>query len=214
MDRFKYVLEAIMPIEAVQTSPGTAVGREVELLCRTPSPRWTDWYDRLGEVVLNAVQSLGVSRVAINLDTSQILHPMIARSIAAMGQLPIDIEWTEVVSDPQFVEQAARHLTTWRDRYGFRISIDDVGMGQDGYWRAVLTDARRVKIAGPAFQQWRQSARANSMIQRLIGLYRHSGAEVIVEWTETVEDVAQAALMGATHTQGRIWRSYEISGII
>lgn len=214
MDRFKYVLEAIMPIEAGTDASTRPAGREMELLCRTPSPRWTDWYDRLGEVVLNAVQSLGVARVAINLDTNQILNPLIARSVAGLGQMPIDIEWTEVVSDPEFVEQAARQLNQWRDRYGFRISIDDVGMGQDGYWRAALTDARRIKIAGPAFQQWRQSVRANSMIQRLIGLYRHSGSEVIVEWTETVEDVAQAALMGATHTQGRIWRSYEVSGII
>ena len=208
--RFRYALEAIVPVKTGLASPQT----EMELLCRSQDPPWVQWYAQVPGIVLNAVQNFGVTRLAVNLDTQHILNPRIAESIARMGQLPVDIEWTENVSTPALVEKAAHILVGWRDQYGFGLSIDDVGCGQDGYQRARLTDARRIKIAGPAFQEWRQSARQCQMIHGLIDLYRSVDIDVVVEWVETLEDVAQAEYMGATHTQGRMWRTREIMGIL
>lgn len=208
--RFRYALEAIVPVKGGVAQSHT----EMELLCRTQDPSWAQWYDQVPDIVLNAIQNFGVKRLAINLDTQHILNPRIAQSIARMGRLPIDIEWTENVSTPALVEQAAKILVGWRDKHGFGLSIDDVGCGQDGYQRARLTDARRIKIAGSMFQEWRQSARQCQMIHGLIDLYRSVDIDVVVEWVETLEDVAQAEFMGATHTQGRMWRAREIIGIL
>lgn len=207
VSRFSYALEPIVPIG---TAPSA---HEVELLCRTPNPDWIAWYCRVPEIVLNAVQNLGTKRVAINLDTEQILHPEIASAIASMKGLPIDIEWTERVSSDALVASAAQQLRDWQQRYQFGISIDDVGSGQDGLSRASATQAHRIKIDGKTFQSWRHSPRMGQMVNGLVTLYRSVGCDVVVEWVETIEDFAQARFMRATHTQGRLWRTQEILGI-
>lgn len=206
--RFTYALEAIVPVS------GPREPREMELLCRTAQPNWVEWYHHVPQIVLNAVQNMGVKRVSVNLDTQQILNRDIASSINILGRLPVDIEWTERVSSEKDTEKAGRLLCQWRDRYGLGISIDDVGSGQDGFLRANLTQARRIKIAGQAFQSWRAKPRSGQLVSGLVGMYRAVDCEVVVEWVETLEDVAHAHYMRATHTQGRLWRHYDITGIL
>lgn len=223
--RFTYVMEAIVRCGPPSLRRGSAVdpSEEMELLCRGgfdagDEPAWERWYANISTPVLTAVQN-GVKRVAINLDTVHILNPKIADSIErTVSGMPVDIEWTENVNPrccrEEDIKRAAARLVAWRDNFGFRISIDDVGAGHDGLGRVCLTNAHRVKIAGPLFHQWRTSEKHAMLLRKMVDLYRSGGAEVVVEWVETLEDVSRAEWMGATHTQGRIWQPHDIYGII
>lgn len=222
MRRFQYVFEPIVSIDqATEPKNGQPEISEYELLCKSkPATHdisgWLAWYEKLGDPIMTATQSLRANLVSVNLTSDQILNPEIADRIASLRGMPLAIEWTEQIHVDSLVRDAGAVLCEWRQAYGFDVHIDDVGSGQSGFLRMSLTDATRVKLDGEVFQSWRKSGtkRQLQLLRRLVEMYLSLDIQVVCEWIETPADLMFALELGVTHVQGYMWKHKEIGGIV
>ena len=210
-----YVLSAIVPA-ASRSSPGSGVLKEAEFSWRRRV--WDDWVfdrilqERLAGVVANAV-ALDVWQVTIRLTAAQILDRRVSGFVSLIARLPVEISWTD--PDADNAARVVKALRLWR-AYGIRSCIEAPGAaaGPATLALAVRAKSDRVRIVLRG-TQWHAGSPERTPLSRFFRTCRKSGLAVVASGVDTRDALAAAVALGATHTQGRLWRDlgYEITGI-
>ena len=216
-----YALLAIVPAEnrpRPGPRPGGGVLEEAEFSWRRRVR--DDWIfdstlqERLAGVVANAV-ALDVRQVTIRLTTAQILDRRASRFVPLAARLPVEISWMDPDGDGDRAARAAKALRLWR-AYGIRSCIEAPGAaaGPATLALAVRAKSDRVRIVLRG-AQWHAGSPERTPLSRFFRTCRKSGLAVVASGVDTREVLAAAVALGATHTQGRLWRDlgYEITGI-
>ncbi len=212
-----YALSAIMPADS-RPLPGRSVLKEAEFAWRRRVR--DDWVfdpvlqERLAGVVVNAV-ALDVRQVTIRLTATQILDRRVARFVSLAARLPVEISWMDPDGDGERAVRVAKALCLWRT-YGIRSCIEahGAGFGPATLALAVRARADRVRIVLRG-APWHASSPERTHLSRFFRSCRKSGLAVVVSGVESREALAAAVALGATHTQGQLWRDlgYGITGI-
>ena len=210
-----YVLSAIVPA-ASRSSPGSGVLKEAEFSWRRRVR--DDWVfdrilqERLAGVVANAV-ALDVWQVTIRLTAAQILDRRVSGFVSLIARLPVEISWTD--PDADNAARVVKALRLWR-AYGIRSCIEAPGAaaGPATLALAVRAKSDRVRIVLRG-AQWHAGSPERTPLSRFFRTCRKSGLAVVASGVDTRDVLAAAVALGATHTQGRLWRDlgYEITGI-
>ena len=210
-----YVLSAIVPA-ASRPSPGSGVLKEAEFSWRRRVR--DDWVfdrilqERLAGVVTNAV-ALDVWQVTIRLTAAQILDRRVSGFVSLIARLPVEISWTD--PDADNAARVVKALRLWR-AYGIRSCIEAPGAaaGPATLALAVRAKSDRVRIVLRG-TQWHAGSPERTPLSRFFRICRKSGLAVVASGVDTRDALAAAVALGATHTQGRLWRDlgYEITGI-
>ena len=210
-----YVLSAIVPA-ASRSSPGSGVLKEAEFSWRRRVR--DDWVfdrilqERLAGVVANAV-ALDVWQVTIRLTAAQILDRRVSGFVSLIARLPVEISWTD--PDADNAARVVKALRLWR-AYGIRSCIEAPGAaaGPATLALAVRAKSDRVRIVLRG-AQWHAGSPERTPLSRFFRTCRKSGLAVVASGVDTRDALAAAIALGATHTQGRLWRDlgYEITGI-
>lgn len=210
-----YVLSAIVPA-ASRSSPGSGVLKEAEFSWRRRVR--DDWVfdrilqERLAGVVANAV-ALDVWQVTIRLTAAQILDRRVSGFVSLIARLPVEISWTD--PDADNAARVVKALRLWR-AYGIRSCIEAPGAaaGPATLALAVRAKSDRVRIVLRG-AQWHAGSPERTPLSRFFRTCRKSGLAVVASGVDTRDALAAAVALGATHTQGRLWRDlgYEITGI-
>ena len=212
-----YALSAIVPAEN-RPRPGGGVLEEAEFSWRRRVR--DDWIfdstlqERLAGVVANAV-ALDVRQVTIRLTTAQILDRRASRFVSLAARLPVEISWMGPDGDGDRAARVAKALRLWR-AYGIRSCIEARGAaaGPATLALAVRAKSDRVRIVLRG-AQWHAGSPERTPLSRFFRTCRKSGLAVVASGVDTRDALAAAIALGATHTQGRLWRDlgYEITGI-
>lgn len=198
--QFSWRLEPVIDLLS-----GAQVGEE--LLIRGSFPRndldWSVWHRALARRIIP--QHAFAGWLSINLHTVHLLSRRAGHWLAPLQGLPLVLEWTEKLGTPEQVKAAGARLRWLRRQYGFRISLDDMGAGQDARQRFAVTEPDFGKIDGHLFQQARHDSGVRKAIGRLTRLCQQEDVPVVAEWIETEDDRLMALSLGATHGQGHFW---------
>jgi EAL domain-containing protein (putative c-di-GMP-specific phosphodiesterase class I) len=137
-------------------------------------------------------------RVAINFAPRQLLEPDLAYTLAGIAEragVPtafVDIEITEEAA-MQHPDRAGWALASLR-KLGFRIAIDDFGVGYASLERMKAMRAEVLKIDRSFMQDVPHDGKNAAIVQSTVELAHRLGMEVVAEG---VEDAAQLAFLEA-----------------
>ena len=163
-------------------------------------------------MVANAV-ALDVWQVTIRLTAAQILDRRVSGFVSLIARLPVEISWTD--PDADNAARVVKALRLWR-AYGIRSCIEAPGAaaGPATLALAVRAKSDRVRIVLRG-TQWHAGSPERTPLSRFFRICRKSGLAVVASGVDTRDALAAAVALGATHTQGRLWRDlgYEITGI-
>jgi PAS domain S-box-containing protein len=152
---------------------------------------------------------LGNLRVSVNLSTRQLQLATLADDmIAAVRRFDvppeaIEIEVTEsgVMTDIALAEQTLTALRT----AGFRLAIDDFGMGHSSLNYLQLFPVHRLKIDQSFVQRSQESQESAGIIRTIVGLARHLRLEVVAEGIATPADLAGLREAQCGYGQGTLF---------
>lgn len=142
---------------------------------------------------------------SVNMSSASILVMSECAIAAAAERFPLVIEWLEESDTDHVMELAARKLTRWRRQFGVRIAVDDMGAGHDLLDRVLLVNPDFGKVAGKLFHSARRSTRHHEAACMVVEWCHRLGAETIIEWVESDEDLILAKEIGANYGQGHLW---------
>lgn len=212
-----YALSAIVPAES-RPRPGGGTLKEAEFAWRRRVR--DDWIfdrilqERLAGVIANAV-ALDVRQVTIRLTASQILDRRVAHFVSVAARLPVEVSWIDPDGDGDRAVRVAKALRLWR-AYGIRSCIEAHGAAAGPVTMTLAARAKsdrvRIVLRGA---QWHAGSPERAHLSRFFRTSRKSGLAVVAAGVDTRDALAAAIALGATHTQGRLWRDlgYEITGI-
>lgn len=184
--------------------------RAWELLTRasfTSPEAWVAMYAMLPEVVRSMRECHGIKEpLSVNLNTKQILDPEIIRHVTRLDGKRTSIEWTEYrESGDDDKRRAGEQLVRLRERYGFKIWVDDAGSGEDAMGRIGITQPDGIKIDGQLFQSVYEGKVSQGVVRLLLSAAIEFHAQTIIEWIETPSHRQFAARCGADMGQGFLW---------
>jgi EAL domain-containing protein (putative c-di-GMP-specific phosphodiesterase class I) len=156
-----------------------------------------------------------IGSVSINLSSDSILKmPDSLIESAAKARPNLIIEWVEDRCPSSHVNKAAEKLGDWRERFGIRISIDDMGRGQDGVERFLAVIPDFAKIEGSILHGARKNKSFKRAISYLCGWCAEENVPTIAEWIETEYDMELALSCGATLGQGYYFEAIAAEHIV
>ena len=165
---------------------------------------WHDWYAKAGGLQgeLSSHQAL-----FINVDTAQILDHQLVQDLleSVRDHRRLVLEWTECLGSGKQIRNAAVILQDLRNRYGFRLCVDDFGAGIDGVQRVNLVHPDIVKIDGGILHSARNADCGKLLLKNIIHLIKDVGAVSVTEWIETPADLDIALTSGSDFGQGYLW---------
>lgn len=169
---------------------------------------WRRWYHRLaGGLVAELLEEYEL--IFINVSSEQVFDLDIYASLASLpSPRSIVLEWIESVDfDNPTAVGVAQRLQRLRSM-GFKLAIDDIGSGMDGFGRAVALQPDYAKLDGALFQSCRGTPESGGNAALLNGLrlgLEALRATVIAEWIESEADFELAAAAGIPLLQGRFF---------
>lgn len=195
-----YVLE---PIVRIDQPPHDVVGHEI--LYRGPQSR--TWIERDLET-LSLIPKLTHGRpgfMTMNMSSQSIVIMNEERIEEAFRGRDIVVEWIEEMASQEQIMAAARRLRRWREKFGIRIAIDDMGTGHDGMERFLAVMPDIVKIEGSMLHRARICEVHERAVRNMVNFVRNENALVVMEWIETPQDYKLSRDMGANYGQGYLW---------
>jgi diguanylate cyclase (GGDEF)-like protein len=115
-------------------------------------------------------------------------------------RLVLEVSERDHVADP---DRFRTVLTEYR-RHGFRFALDDIGEGRSALETLVAATPEFVKVA-PALTQATEGGIEHAALCAVLTFSQRSGALVIAEGVESVEDAARIDRIGITHGQGYLF---------
>lgn len=177
-----------------------------EILSKYQMENWLN-YDlttihHIGNIAadLEGIVSINISSESI----IQISDEMIYK--ASLDKPKLVIEWVETGSSSKKVTEAAARLKSWKSYFDIRVSIDDIGKGQDGIERFLLTIPDFAKIDGSILHGARHSLSHFRALNHLCQWFEEENVPTVVEWIETREDLELARACGAVYGQGYLFK--------
>lgn len=149
---------------------------------------------------------LGSFRVAINVAPGLLVEPNFAetlmRAVNAAGLPPerLTIELTERQSEA-LTEAALDAVQTLYER-GFRIALDDVGVGFNGLATIQSIKPDYIKIDKFFIDSLATDDHAQSIVAMLVNVAARCSAKTVAEGVETVEQLQMLAAYGVDYAQG------------
>lgn len=153
-----------------------------------------------------AAARLGAFRVAINVAPGLLVEPNFAetltRAVNAAGLPPerLTIELTERQSAAS-AEEALDAVQTLYAR-GFRVALDDVGVGFNGLATIQTIKPNYIKIDKFFIDNLATDAHAQSIVAMLVNVAARCSAKTVAEGIETIEQLQMAAAFGVDYAQG------------
>lgn len=143
--------------------------------------------------------------VAVNLSPREFalysVDAMLARVTKEYGVSPsrLEVEITEeAILDPDLADQQLKQLRA----AGYRLAIDDFGMGHSSLAYLIGLKLDRLKIDREFVRDVARSERNQKLITAMVGLGRSLSLDIVVEGVETAEDAAELARLGCQTAQG------------
>jgi EAL domain-containing protein (putative c-di-GMP-specific phosphodiesterase class I) len=198
----------------VSLSTGRVLGYEA--LSRFPDPpgRAPDsWFSqasrcgmgpRLEAVALRAALARGHDRpsgtfLSVNLSPSALAsHEVQAVLPADMSGLVVEITEQELANDLDALEA---HLAALRDR-GARIALDDAGAGYSGLQQVMRVQPDIIKLDRSLVQGVDSDPAKEALIDSFVRFARRTGASVLAEGIETMEELRLLADLDVSYGQG------------
>ncbi|MFL9611141.1 EAL domain-containing protein [Methylobacillus sp. Pita2] len=200
-DRYKY--ESIHDL----VNPGSTVG--FEILSTRQYDHWLhhdlSTIHNIGQIAagLEGIVSINISSESILMISDEMMYR------ASKNKPGLVIEWIEAGCTARKVQEAAARLRSWKSNFDIRLSIDDMGKGQDGLERFLLTNPDIAKIDGSIIHGARESASYQRVFKMLCQLCRDEDVPTVAEWIETSADLDLAIDCGARYGQGFLFRELE-----
>jgi diguanylate cyclase (GGDEF)-like protein len=167
--------------------------REMDWLCRRAALR------SVGRIPGDALLFLNVSLAAL-------LDPL-----HEVDQMLLLLDYHKVSPKRLVLEVSERDHFADRDRFrtvigdyrrhGFRFAIDDIGEGRSALETLVAATPEFVKVA-PSLVHAKDGSIEHAALCGVMAFSQHSGALVIAEGVESIEDAQRIARLGVTHAQG------------
>jgi diguanylate cyclase (GGDEF)-like protein len=167
--------------------------REMDWLCRRAALR------SAGRIPGGSVLFLNVSLAALLdplHDVDQMLLLLDYHKVSPR-RLVLEVSERDHIADP---ERFRTVLNDYR-RHGFRFAIDDIGDGRSALETLVAATPEFVKVA-PALTHAREGGIEHAALCAVLTFSQRSGALVIAEGVETVDDAERIGRIGITHAQG------------
>lgn len=199
-----YKIEKICTLE----HPNKVVG--FEILAKEQQLNWNN-FDRLTLQRIGDIDAGLDGFVSINLTCESVISLSDELIQQASFMRPgLVIEWVESPCSQQDLKKVADSLIRWRKDFGIRISIDDIGKGQDGTERFLAVIPDFAKIEGNLLLQARESAAHRRAMKYLCRWCQEENVPTIIEWVETRADLEIAQECGGVYGQGYL---FERNGI-
>lgn len=174
-----------------------------EVLSAVTPPNWAE-HD------LNTIKEIDLifrkfqSSLSINLTTQSIMLLDDSNIQAASAICPsLILEWVESRDTESLLSKAAAKLNKWREMYGVKISLDDMGKGQDCIERFLLVKPDYAKIEGTLLHGARHDHSHQNALRFLCSWCKSEDVPTVIEWIETEQDLQIARDVGGTYGQGR-----------
>lgn len=121
---------------------------------------------------------------------------------AARSRPKLVIEWVELKDDSQIIVEVGKKLERWREQFGIKIAIDDMGKGQDATERFLAVTPDLAKFDGALLHEARTSEKHFRAIKWMAKWCKDEGVPVVMEWIETERDLEIAKECGGDYGQG------------
>jgi diguanylate cyclase (GGDEF)-like protein len=167
--------------------------REMDWLCRRAALRST------GRIPAEALLFLNVSLAALLDPLHEVDQMLLLLDYHKVSPKRLVLE----VSERDHVADRERFRTVIGEyrRHGFRFAIDDIGEGRSALETLVAATPEFVKVA-PALTHALEGTVEHAALCAVLTFAQRSGALVIAEGVESVEDAQRIARIGITHAQG------------
>ena len=167
--------------------------------------RHHDWVaiDRRTLTDIGKIDTNLIGNVSLNLCSDSIIN--LEDSVvqkAALARPGLILEWVENACTQRDLKLAAQALKRWRKDFGIRISIDDIGKGQDGTERFLAVIPDFAKIEGTLLHHARHSPQHRRVIKHLCEWCRGENVPTVIEWVESFTDLQIAIDCGGVYGQG------------
>lgn len=159
---------------------------------------------------LRAWAAAGVdASLSVNVSRSQFLEEDFVEDLMARaerhgvepGRLVLEITESLIIAD----QAAARLVLARLIACGFRIAVDDFGVGYSSLSVLVEYPVHIVKLDKSLIRALERDHRARSMVSGFIGLFQNLGLEVVAEGVETVSQHEFLAAAGCDLAQGWLY---------
>jgi len=140
--------------------------------------------------------------LSVNAGPETLLDPQLTDLVRSVDAEQIVLELTEHthVTDYPILKDAIRKLTS----LGARLAIDDVGTGFSGLRHILELEPHILKLDGVLVRDIDTCPDKQATVGMLATFARDSGAAVIAEQVETIEELAMLTALGATNAQGNL----------
>jgi diguanylate cyclase (GGDEF)-like protein len=167
--------------------------REMDWLCRRAALR------SAGRIPQGALIFLNVSLAALLDPLHEVDQMLLLLDYHKVSPTRLVLE----VSERDHVADRERFRTVLADyrRHGFRFAIDDIGDGRSALETLVAATPEFVKVA-PSLVHAKDGSIEHAALCGVLAFSEHSGALVIAEGVESVEDAQRISRLGVTHAQG------------
>jgi sensor c-di-GMP phosphodiesterase-like protein len=126
------------------------------------------------------------------------LRRIVAEAKVSPRQIVVELTEREDFED---LEHAAALVAELRD-FGFRVAIDDVGIGHNGLSHIQSLGANILKIDKFFIDSIDRDGTANAVVEMLVRLAKQLGMSVVAEGIEAEDQIAALVACGVTNGQG------------
>jgi len=186
-------------------STGVPIGEVFANAKRMGLTREMDWLCRRA-ALRSASRIPSGSLLFLNVSLAQLLDPLhdVDQMLLLLDyhkmsprRVVLEVSERDHIADPD----RFRHVLTEYRRHGFRFAIDDIGDGRSALETLVAATPEFVKVA-PRLTQAGEGTIEHAALCAVLAFSQHSGALVIAEGVENVEDAQRIRRIGITHAQG------------
>lgn len=153
------------------------------------------------EAALDGARGLpGDVRLSVNASPATVADQRLVELLRAHADRPLTVEITEhaVIEDYPLLREALAALVC----LGVELAVDDAGAGFASLQHIVQLEPDVIKLDMSLTQDVASSALRRALAASIVDFTERSGARLVVEGVETMEDLAAWAALGAQAVQG------------
>ncbi|UVC11502.1 EAL domain-containing protein [Rhizobium sp. TH2] len=190
---------AISPPDIVSAATKLQLSERLTAYVAECACRFIRTLDRAGHA--DAVVSINMSPSEFDLYSPALMLGELARR-HGINPNRIEVEITEeAILDPQKVETAFFELR----RAGFRLAVDDFGMGHSSLAHLISLKIDRLKVDRHFVTGISASAHNQALVAALVSVSRSLDMELVVEGVETAADAETLRMLGCRIGQGWLY---------